>query len=328
MLWNFSLSHFHIVLRLTLVRHDRVVSLKFVPPLPPSFDFMILESRGSARERYPVACQRCGSERVKADSLIVLSVLHGAVPAYRLLPPSLRRERGAGACVCVAVCHSGRTHSIVKQPALLKTCRCCPLAVVCGYLNQKRLKDSLCRFFVLFTPSVVTTRRVLRNPPAITSAKRPGETKHGTIRSMLLPCLLWDQKGVVRAAVCVNLQQGERNITNWKWCALRLHASLLSLRPRSLAKSGVDECVCWAGVTTLKRSFYTSLVHLRKSKTLIRIIPTATSGLLWNLLVENMSLKDSFDRHNFVSLTSTQYSIRLTCSNWIQLLSYITLKSS
>lgn len=107
-------------------------------PPPPSFDFRFLESRGNARERYPVACQRCGSERVKADGLIVLSVLHGSVPAYRLLPPSLRRERGAGACVCVAVCHSGRTHSIEKQPALLKTCCCCPLAVVCGYFNQKK----------------------------------------------------------------------------------------------------------------------------------------------------------------------------------------------
>lgn len=202
------------LLRLTLVRHGRVVLLMFVPsppPLPPSFDFRFLESRGNARERYPVACQRCGSERVKADGLIVLSVLHGSVPAYRLLPPSLRRERGAGACVCVAVCHSGRTHSTEKQPALLKTCCCCPLAVVCGHFNPKKDWRILCVVFFLHPVGGYDAPRAAEPPsPAITSAKRPGDTKHGTIRWMLLPRLLWDQKGVALEPQCAFIFNKER----------------------------------------------------------------------------------------------------------------------
>lgn len=77
----------------------------------------------NAQERYVGACHHCGRERVKADSVTVLSVLLVAVPAHRLLPPSLRREQRAG-CLCVrgAVCHPGRTNLHEKQPALPETC--------------------------------------------------------------------------------------------------------------------------------------------------------------------------------------------------------------
>lgn len=80
------------------------------------------------------SCRRRGIERVKTDGATVLSVLLGAVPASAFssscLRPSARRgeaEHRAGAWVCVAVCHSGRTHFNEKQPLsardLLLPCR-------------------------------------------------------------------------------------------------------------------------------------------------------------------------------------------------------------
>ena len=111
-------------------------------PLASVCFFTFLKSLWNKRylqSRMPCRC--CGSERVKVDTKTVLSVLLGAVPAHRLLSPSLRREHRAGDWVCVAVCHSGSTHSHEKQPALLKTC-CCLFRLshlldgVCGYINS------------------------------------------------------------------------------------------------------------------------------------------------------------------------------------------------
>lgn len=131
---------------------------------------------GNARERYLVACQWCGSERVKADSVTVLSVLYGAVPAHRLLPPSLRREQGAGACVCVAVCHSGRTHSHEKQSVLLKTCS---LFAVCCLTAPVDILTKTGAFFV-FLGGYEAPRAA--DPTGDNKRKAPGDTKHGMIR--------------------------------------------------------------------------------------------------------------------------------------------------
>lgn len=97
--------------------------------------FILLWSGCSAHERCVDACRRRGSERVNADSVTVLSVRNGAVPAHRLLlllllhsvPPETRP--GEPGLVCVAVSHSGRTRSQENQPALRpETCCCCRLS--------------------------------------------------------------------------------------------------------------------------------------------------------------------------------------------------------
>lgn len=64
-----------------------------------------------------------GSERVNADGVTVLSVLHlGAVPAHRPLPAARRLRPSAESRKCVRP--SGKTHSRDKQPALRQTCCC------------------------------------------------------------------------------------------------------------------------------------------------------------------------------------------------------------
>lgn len=118
--------------------------------------------------------------------MTVLSVVLCAVPAHRLLPPS-PAEGGLRVYVCVAVCHSGRTHSHEKQPTLLKAC-CRLFDLFLSFsLPRSRISKrsrfppplSLLFYFIssyLF-PLVVPKRRVLADSTGDNQRKVPGDLK-------------------------------------------------------------------------------------------------------------------------------------------------------
>lgn len=98
--------------------------------------------------------------------------------ASRLLPPSPRRERGAGAA-SVSGCLSFWQSTLPRETArslqhlslAFRGCVLCLFAGLTGYLETKR-GDSAFR----------ARRRVLLDPTGGRRTQRPGDTKHGTVR--------------------------------------------------------------------------------------------------------------------------------------------------
>lgn len=146
-----------------------------------------------------VACRRCGSERVNAAAVAVLSVPHGGVPAHRLPPPaSCLRPPGEsgepGLLVWVVVCHSGRAHSHEKQPALRNTCRW-PFGVRSRFVSRPhRIFWNETRRFRLpcEAPRAVGSHRRKTN-----AKTRRHKTRYGTTDGQL--------RGFSRVYVCCSL---------------------------------------------------------------------------------------------------------------------------